>query len=217
MSARKRRIKVKDIPGLEGRYEITINGDVYSKARHINVLSHAGTWYKRFVPARKIKRRTNGIELHQFVDVTKILPGGGRYKTVIYPHKIMAELWIPKTSEKQQYVTFVNGDYTDLQLKNLKWITQRELYDMQVKKGRKEKLDLFKSSSLWQKNHERVEKLVNLLKQSAKDDILYFRPCDRQQLYTAAKKAGVIISTHAYKDELTVTIKSHTLIYIPKH
>ena len=47
-----------------------------------------------------------------------------------YVHKLMAELWIPKPSEKHNIVTHVDGNLKNNHISNLEWHTKESLIEV---------------------------------------------------------------------------------------
>lgn len=74
---------------------------------------------------KAITMRTNGKFKHLFFEVSRY-EGTCRVRKSIYIHKVVAQLFIPKPSEKHVYVTHINEDCNNNHVSNLKWITASE-------------------------------------------------------------------------------------------
>lgn len=111
----------KDIPGYEGLYQISDNGDVKSlpkKHRHSeHILKNKVTWDGYYETS---------------------LCKNNKYK-YIRTHRLVAETFIPNPENKPQ-VNHINGDKTDNRVENLEWVTNKENITHAILNGL-EKLD----------------------------------------------------------------------------
>lgn len=65
--------------------------------------------------------------------VSNLQTGDGRVKN-IYPHRVIAKVFIPKTKEdienNNKYILFKDGDKTNMCYKNMKWVNLRTIRSM---------------------------------------------------------------------------------------
>ena len=155
-------------------YEVSNLGQIRSKTREYQVdfigKGSVRRKYNRTHEGKILKPRTNGIEKHLFCDLRNNNEGSPLSKS-LYIHKAVMEAFSPapkdiivrmkliektgyhkKSMHSFRYVEHIDGDYTNNRLDNLRWITALDLYRKQVKNGRKERMDLYKSSSVWKKS-----------------------------------------------------------------
>ncbi|MCF6342435.1 MAG: NUMOD4 motif-containing HNH endonuclease [Bacteroidales bacterium] len=50
-----------------------------------------------------------------------------KIKRKVYVHKLVAEIWLPKPSDKHTYVTHLDGNFKNNQVSNLEWHTRKSL------------------------------------------------------------------------------------------
>jgi hypothetical protein len=136
-------------------YQVSNTGRIKNKGR---VIVNAAGNYQR-IPERELNPRTNKIEPHLFVELSNTVAGVKMRKTV-YVHRVVMEHFgkapIIRRDKYQQYVEHLDGDYSNNRIDNLRWITWGQLYRKQIKNGRVERMDLYKSSPIWQKSQKEV-------------------------------------------------------------
>ncbi|MFN0202700.1 MAG: HNH endonuclease [Bacteroidia bacterium] len=110
-----------DLPFAPDAYEVSNYGKVRSKTREV-VRTEGKPYHREGAP---LTLRNNGIERHLFFEVSKYEDRVKRKKT-FYIHKVVAQLFLPKTDEKQIYVTHIDGDHNNNVVTNLRWITASE-------------------------------------------------------------------------------------------
>jgi len=116
----------KDIPGLEGAYEVSNYGRVRSLSR-ICEYYRLGTLCKRQLPERILSAgSTSGYYM-----VSLALDGE---HIVQYVHRLVAEAFIGSPSTGQLCV-HINRDRKDNSAKNLRWATQSEYMQRDIADG----------------------------------------------------------------------------------
>lgn len=158
------------IPDWEESYEISNRGKVFT-IEHIIEVARRGVMHTRLIPRRKKKLRTNGIEPFLFADLSRMVDGKRKSKS-LYVHRCVAELWLRKPKRlpprergggsgtpynrpkgfEEIYVEIINGDHTDIRPDNLRWECWIELYAKQIRNGRYIEKQLYKHSSVWKKS-----------------------------------------------------------------
>ena len=79
-----------------------------------------------------------------------------------YVHKLVAEIWIPKPSEKHIYVTHLDRNLKNNHISNLEWLTQETL-DQQYREYFKQKYNASRHPKIMT-NNKLNEKDIKLLK-----------------------------------------------------
>ena len=100
-------MKVSSIVGYEGKYDITINGDIIS----LN--------YNNTGKQQKLKHRLNK-KGRPYINLCI----NGKYKSYEI-HRLVAEAFIPKIEGKEQ-VNHIDGNKQNNSIKNLEWVTRDE-------------------------------------------------------------------------------------------
>lgn len=102
------------VPGLEGLYEIAVDGKVRSLPRKVR--SRGGV---RTIPARSVSvRNVNGYPSFH----ARLGDGTGRHMRV---HRCLAILFIPNPHNKP-HINHIDGDKANFALSNLEWCTHLE-------------------------------------------------------------------------------------------
>lgn len=167
--------KWKDLEGVWGEvYQVSNKGRMKRKQRTIHTSNGRGDYFQT-LPELILSQRTNGIHPHVFCDLG-FTPNKGKFiRRSAYIHKEVAIAFLtppPTIIRKKQignskyykkstlparYVEHIDGDYTNNVPSNLRWINQLELYNKQIQKGRKPKMDLYTHSPLYKtKKDERI-------------------------------------------------------------
>lgn len=107
-------------------YQVSNTGKVRSVDRAI--ISKAGQ-LQPFM-GKELVLRNNKKCPHLFFEVTKMV-GDKQQRRTFYIHKIVAEMFLPKPSSKQIYVTHINWNFSDNCANNLLWITHKQLMNRQ--------------------------------------------------------------------------------------
>ncbi|HBU8587317.1 TPA: HNH endonuclease, partial [Escherichia coli] len=97
-------VKEKDIPGFEGIYKVTENGDIIS--------------------CRKSKKLSHGIKPGGYAFVG-LYPGGGKRPSYKMVHRIVAEVFIDNPDGKPE-VNHKDGNKLNNKVENLEWVTRTE-------------------------------------------------------------------------------------------
>ena len=115
---RKHILSVKAIAGFDNNYFISENGVITRTQREI--VNSKGV--KCRLPAKTMKPRCGKKYPHLFVDLHF-----NQKRFTKYIHKVVAETFLPKPSEKHIYVRHIDGNYSNNHISNLEWITNKEL------------------------------------------------------------------------------------------
>ncbi len=102
----------RDIPGYEGRYQVSDQGRVRSIDREVRAVSKAGREYLR--PIRGVLLRPGFSRGYKIVNLS---PDG-----TVAVHLLVAKVFIPKTGPE---VNHKDGVKTNCQADNLEWTTKR--------------------------------------------------------------------------------------------
>ncbi|EOZ4222909.1 NUMOD4 motif-containing HNH endonuclease [Escherichia coli] len=97
-------VKEKDIPGFEGIYKVTENGDIIS--------------------CRKSKKLSHGIKPGGYAFVG-LYPGGGKRPSYKMVHRIVADVFIDNPDGKPE-VNHKDGNKLNNKVENLEWVTRTE-------------------------------------------------------------------------------------------
>ena len=111
----------KAIPGYEGYYEVSTEGEIRSLDRYVNNRNS-------FVVGR-IMHLSMGPSGYLQVGLCK----NGKRKN-FKVHKIVAKVFIPNPDNKP-YVNHINGIKTDNRKENLEWVTAQENTDHAIRTG----------------------------------------------------------------------------------
>lgn len=103
------------IPGYEGLYQITPEGEVYSVTRKVNSPISGG---ERTVPAQFMQ--TQLVKGYPAFRASR-----GHKKRTVYVHRVLAQLFVPNPDGKP-HVNHKNGDKADYRVENLEWCTHKE-------------------------------------------------------------------------------------------
>lgn len=103
-----------DVPGHEGRLQITVCGKYRSVSRYVR--SRGGV---RRIPGQRLKTRMNvGYPCLRTCDAN------GKQVTIL-THRVLAQLFIPNPLGKPS-INHIDGDKANFSLSNLEWCTQKE-------------------------------------------------------------------------------------------
>lgn len=109
----------KPVVGFEGFYEVSNLGRVKSLDRMVCHDSSACITSRRKMKGRILK---NGKDGHGYFHVNLCKDGN---KTNPAVHRLVAQAFIPKI-EGKEYVNHIDSDFTNNNVNNLEWCTQRE-------------------------------------------------------------------------------------------
>jgi len=97
----------KEVPGSNSRYFVSNYGRLKSfKYKKNGAILKCG--------------EVNGFKL-VYIDYNE------KKRQRIYLHKLLAEIWLPKPSEKHTFVTHLDGNLKNNHISNLAWMTKEEL------------------------------------------------------------------------------------------
>jgi len=105
-------VKWRPIPGFEGRYEVSDQGDVRSLLKG-RVLVLKPTWVER--------REGNGV----YYQKVGLYPGDGGKRMRLYVHRLVLTAFIREPGDGDE-ACHVNGDTQDNRLENLCWGSHSE-------------------------------------------------------------------------------------------
>ncbi|MCF6171747.1 MAG: NUMOD4 motif-containing HNH endonuclease [Bacteroidales bacterium] len=85
-----------------------------------------------------------------------------KFKRKVYVHKLVAEIWLPKPSDKHTFVTHLDGNLKNNQVANLEWHTRESLVERHREMAKKKYGDARNPGAI--KNSKLEESDIMLLK-----------------------------------------------------
>ncbi len=178
----------KDIPGTDGIYQVSNYGRLKSFRRDaingkiMNLASVKGF-------------QTANIKIN------------GKYKSCLV-HKIVAENFLTKPSEKHTYVTHIDGNVSNNHVSNLKWITKEENYQKVLEHlGAANRNRIGKFAPYAKLTPEDVKHIKNMLFLGVKQKVIAKMFCVSEMQITRIKK-GINWSEVQHDENVkTITFK----------
>lgn len=130
----------KDIPGYEGRYQVSNLGRVKSLARE----TFTGVYMRQLPETVKIPQKHNNGNYRSVV-----LSKEGK-KTTRLIHRLVAEAFIPNPDDKPE-IDHKDGDPTNNNANNLRWVTHKENDNFPIHRQRLSEATKGCKSSQWGK------------------------------------------------------------------
>ena len=168
----------RDILGYEGYLQVSDTGQIRSVERYVN---HRGGSLMLIKP--KI--------IKSFPDpkgYLKVRTSVNNKKTCIKVHRAVAEAFIPNPEHKPQ-VDHIDGDKTNNNVSNLRWVSNRENFDYSVQNGMREKSFEVLQRSI---NNPEIKRLAVLgaIKKCQKKTYCFDKSGNLIGVYNSAKEAA---------------------------